>query len=337
MTDTAQGQLWAGKGRAAMVLSQTGTRAGASAPRWVRDFKRKWQLHLFILLPVIYLLIFAYYPMLGVQIAFKDFQASLGIWRSPWVGMKHFSTFFHSYMFGRVVGNTLKISLYTIITEFPLPILFALALNALRNLRYKKVIQTISYIPHFISTVVLVGLIMQVFSPVHGLYGTLSRLLTGNIYPPDILGNPNAFIHVQVWSGVWQSLGWNSIIYLAALSGIDLQLHEAAQIDGASRLQRMLHIDLPGILPTAAILLIMRAGSIMDVGFEKIFLLQNSMNLTYSEVISTYLYKVGMKAGANNFSYASAIGLFNSVINCVLLVLVNWASGRLSDDNTTLW
>lgn len=308
-----------------------------AAPQWIQVFKRKWQLHLFILLPVIYLLIFSYYPMLGVQIAFKDFQASLGIWKSPWVGLKHFQTFFDSYMFSRVVGNTLKISLYTIITEFPLPIIFALMLNSLQNLHYKKVIQTISYIPHFISTVVLVGLIMQVFSPVHGLYGTLSRIFTGIMYPSDILGNPNAFIHIQVWSGVWQSLGWNSIIYLAALSGIDPQLHEAAQIDGASRLQRIIHVDLPGILPTAAILLIMRAGSIMDVGFEKIFLLQNSMNLTYSEVISTYLYKVGMKAGSNNFSYAAAIGLFNSVVNCILLVIVNWASSHLSEDNTSLW
>lgn len=309
----------------------------SAAPKWVQVFRRKWQLHLFILLPVIYLLIFSYYPMLGVQIAFKDFQASLGIWQSPWVGFKHFQAFFDSYMFSRVVGNTIKISLYTIVTEFPLPIIFALMLNALQNMRYKKVIQTISYVPHFISTVVLVGLIMQVFSPVHGLYGTLSRIFTGNMYPPDIMGNPDAFIHIQVWSGVWQSLGWNSIIYLAALSGIDPQLHEAAQIDGASRLQRILHVDLPGILPTAAILLIMRAGSIMDVGFEKIFLLQNSMNLTYSEVISTYLYKVGMKAGSNNFSYAAAIGLFNSVINCILLVIVNWTSSRLSEDNTSLW
>jgi len=304
---------------------------------WITVFRKKWQLHLFMLLPVAYILIFAYYPMMGVQIAFKDFVASKGIWGSEWVGWKHFQKFFESYYFTRVVGNTLKISLYTIVTEFPLPILFALTLNTMRQMRVKKFVQTITYVPHFISTVVLVGLVMQVLSPVNGLYGNLHRLFSNGIYPNDIFGSPSAFIHIYVWSGVWQSLGWSSIIYLAALSGIDPELHEAAQIDGASRLMRIRHIDLPGILPTAAILLIMRAGSIMSVGFEKIYLMQNSLNLSQSEVISTYVYKVGLTAGNSNFSYATAIGLFNSLINCGLLVLVNQVTSRLTHKETSLF
>lgn len=304
---------------------------------WFRFFKEQWQLHLLMLIPVIYMLIFAYYPMFGVQIAFKDFKAAYGIWGSPWVGFKHFSTFFNSHMFSRVVINTLRISIYSILVGFPLPIVFALILNTMRNMWVKRAVQTITYIPHFISTVVMVGLIIQILSPVSGLYGNLYRLLTNGVYPKDILGQPKAFIHLYVWSDVWQNLGWNSIVYLAALSGIDPQLHEAAQIDGASRLKRIIHIDLPGILPTASVLLIMRFGSIMNVGFEKVFLMQNSLNLSYSEVISTYVYKVGMQAGANNFSYASAIGLFNSVINCFLLVLVNQISRKLSDGGASLW
>jgi len=304
---------------------------------WTRIFTSKWQLHLFMLLPVVYILIFAYYPMLGVQIAFKNFLASEGIWGSEWVGFKHFIAFFTSYQFGQVVGNTIKISLYTILVEFPLPIIFALILNILKNLRVKKFIQTITYVPHFISTVVIVGIMFQILSPVHGLYGSLYRLFTDGMYPSDILGSASAFIHLYVWSGVWQSLGWSSIIYLAALSGISVELHEAAQIDGATRLQRVLNIDLPGILPTIAIMLILRMGSLMSVGFEKVFAMQNSMNLSQSQVISTYVYKVGLTAGANNFSYATAIGLFNAVISLILLVIVNRAARKLGGENTSLW
>lgn len=304
---------------------------------WWRIFRRKWQLHLFMLLPVVSVLIFSYYPMFGVQIAFKNFIASDGIWGSEWVGFTHFRKFFNSFYFSRVVGNTLKISAYTILTDFPLPIIFALVLNTMRGLKVKKWVQTITYMPHFISTVVLVGLLLQVLSPINGLYGNLYRLFTNGMYPADIIGKPSAFIHLYVWSGVWQGLGWSSIIYIAALSGIDPELHEAAQIDGATRLRRMLHIDLPGILPTACILLIMRAGSVMSVGFEKIYLMQNSLNLSQSEVISTYVYKVGMTAGGSNFSYAAAIGLFNSVINCSLLLIVNAVTGKLSANENTLF
>jgi len=303
----------------------------------IDTFKKRWQLHLFMLLPVIYILIFAYYPMFGVQIAFKNFTPAEGIWRSKWVGFKHFQTFFKSYQFERVIANTLRISLYSLGVGFPLPIIFALFLNTVRNLRFKKFVQTVTYIPHFISVVVLIGILKQVLNPVMGLYGNIYRLFVGGGYPPDILASPNAFIHLYVWSGIWQGLGWSSIIYVAALSNVDQELYDAAEVDGASRWKRIIHIDLPGILPTVAILLILRAGSIMSVGFEKIYLMQNNLNLKYSEVISTYVYKVGMAAGMGNFSYASAIGLFNSVINCTLLVIVNAISRKLSENSMSLW
>jgi putative aldouronate transport system permease protein len=303
---------------------------------WHKAAKR-WQLYLFILIPVVYILIFAYYPMFGVQIAFKDFTAAKGIWGSEWVGFKHFEKYFTNYMFERVIVNTLRLSIYGLLTSFPLAIIFALLINAVKDLKFKKLIQTITYIPHFISVVVLVGMLNQIFNPVIGLYGAFYRLLLGGGYPPDILGKPTAFVHMYVWSGIWQGLGWSTIIYIAALTSVDSELHEAAQIDGATRLKRIIYIDFPTILPTASIMLILNIGSIMNVGFEKTYLMQNNMNLVYSEVITTYLYKVGMTAGASNFSYASAIGLFNSVINCIMLVLFNTLSSKLNRDGASLW
>ena len=311
---------------------------GINQSKALKVFRHRWQLHVFMLFPCLLTFIFSYIPMFGVQIAFKNFIAAKGIWGSEWVGLSHFEKFFNSYNFTKIVTNTIGLSVYSLVVGFPLPILFALVLNIIKREKLKKAIQTITYIPHFISTVVLVGLIMQVLSPVHGLYGSLYRLFSlGGMYPSDIIGKPSAFSHLYVWSGVWQNLGWNSIIYSAALSGVDPQLHEAAQIDGATQLQRIFHIDLPSIMPTAAVLLIMSAGSIMDVGFEKVYLMQNGLNLNYSEVISTYVYKVGMKAGGGNFSYAAAIGLFNSVVNCVLLIVVNFVTSRLSHKETSLF
>lgn len=305
--------------------------------RFIREFKRDWEFHLFLLIPVIYIVIFAYTPMFGVQVAFKDYLPANGIWGSEWVGLKHFIRFFKSFQCRTIIVNTLRISLYTLAVGFPLPILFALMLNTLRNLKLKKIIQTITYMPHFISTVVIIGLLIQLLSPINGLYGNLYRLFANGMYPSDLLGKPKLFVHLYVWSGIWQSLGWNSIVYIAALAGVDPELSEAAEIDGASRWQRVWHIDFPSILPTAGVLLIMNSGSIMSVGYEKIYLMQNSLNLEYSEVISTYVYKTGMTLGANNFSYATAIGLFNSVVNCALLVAVNAASRKLSGGSTSLW
>lgn len=297
--------------------------------------RKHWQLYLFLLLPVAYLLIFHYYPMLGIQIAFKKYSPALKIWGSPWVGTKYFEKFFRSTQFNRVVGNTLKLSLYSLVAGFPLPIIFALMMNVMRSQRYKKAVQTITYMPHFISTVVLVGMLMQMFNPLTGLYGKVYSALHNGEVARDLLGSSTAFPHLYVWSGIWQSFGWDSIIYVAALAGVSPELHEAAQIDGASRFQRVIHVDFPAILPTAIIMLILRTGSVMSIGFEKIFLMQNSLNLKASEVISTYVYKVSLSAAIPDFSYSTAIGLFNSVINLVIISLVNALSARLSD--TSLW
>jgi len=296
---------------------------------------KNWQLYIFLLVPVAYLLIFRYYPMLGVQIAFKKFNAAKGIWGSPWVEFYNFEKFFKSYQFSRVISNTLSLSFYGLLAGFPIPIILGLCLNALRSQRYKKLAQTIIYVPHFISTVVLVGIVLQVFNPLVGVYGVLYSLATNGNIAPDILGKATAFSHMYVWSGVWQNMGWGTIIYVAALSSVENELHEAAQIDGASRFKRVIHIDLPKIFPTATTLLILNAGSIMNVGFEKVYLMQNSLNLRQSEVISTYVYKIGLAAGGGDFSYATAIGLFNSIINFMLLVTVNWISKKIS--STSLW
>ena len=289
---------------------------------------------LFLLIPVIWVLIFNYAPMVGIQIAFRKYKIRDGIWGSRWVGLANFTKFFGSYQFQRVLVNTIRVSLYSLAAGFPLPIVLALCMNALTNQRYKKFIQTLTYIPHFISTVVMVGMLMQIFNSNTGLYGRLGWLFTGQ-RPEDILSQASVFPHMYVWSGVWQGMGWSSIIYMAALSSVDASLYEAAEIDGASRFQRCIYIDFPCILPTATILLIMNAGNIMSVGFEKVFLMQNSLNLSTSEVISTYVYKVSLTASGSDFSYGTAIGLFNSVINLMLLVIVNFISKRLTENS--LW
>lgn len=298
--------------------------------------RQQWQLYLFLLVPVIYIIIFKYIPMFGIQIAFKDFNAREGIWGSPWVGLKHFKNFINSYMFERVIVNTLRLSLYSILAGFPIPIIFALILNSIRQEKFKRTVQTITYIPHFISTVVLVGMILQVLNPRIGLYGAIYMALNNGATPPDPMGSASAFPHIYQWSGVWQNFGWNSIIYMAALSSVDIELHEAAEIDGASRLQRVRHIDFPSILPTATIMLIMRTGRVMTIGFEKVYLMQNDLNLRMSEIISTYVYKIGLSAsGHMNFSYSTAIDFFNSVVNLILIILVNYIARKMSE--TSLW
>lgn len=295
--------------------------------------KRDWRLYVFLLIPVAYILIFAYYPMLGIQIAFKKYSAVGGIWGSKWVGLANFQKFFKSYQFQRVLANTLRLSLYSLVFGFPVPILFALLANTVNSARYKKITQTIVNLPHFISVVVLVSMVNQVFGSRTGLYGLTGQALTGS-YPPDLFADANSFQHLYIWSGVWQNFGWNAIIYIAALTSVSPDLHEAAQIDGASRLQRVIHIDFPSILPTIVIMLILRVGQIMNIGFEKTFLMQNSLNLARSEVISTYVYKQGL-TGKTDFSYSTAINLFNSVINMVLITSVNWISRKVGE--TSLW
>lgn len=295
----------------------------------LKKIAARWQIYLLLLLPLAYLIIFYYVPMGGLIIAFKRYNIRDGIWGSPWVGMDNFIRFFKSIYFTKTIKNTLTVSFYSLIVSFPFPIIFALLLNAMRGNRYKKVIQTVTYIPHFISTVVMVGLVFQILNNRTGLYGSLYTLFTGET-APNLMANGRAFYHIYVWSGIWQSTGYNAIIYIAALSNVDPSLHEAAKIDGANRFQRLKHIDIPTILPTTSIMLVLAIGRLMSVGHTKVLLMQNNVNLNYSEVISTYVYKVGLASGVTDFSLSTAIGMFNSVINFILLIVANKASKKLS-------
>lgn len=291
-----------------------------------------WELYLMLLIPITLLLIFCYYPMLGVQIAFKRYSASGGIWGSTWVGLDQFAKMFNTPKFSLAFWNTVKISVYQILVESPVTILFALMLNVVRNKAYKKTVQMVTYMPHFISTVIVVGILSQLLNPRVGFYGQLCRLIGAE--GVDLWSMPEAFPHIYVWSAVWQNIGWNSIIYLAALSSVDVSLYEAASVDGASRLRQMVHIDFPSILPTFVILLIMRIGKMMTIGYETVLLMQNTLNLSASEIISTYSYKVGLQTGTD-YSYGAAVGLFNSVINLLLIVVANKVSKKVTD--TGLW
>ncbi|NOU72508.1 ABC transporter permease subunit [Paenibacillus sp. LMG 31458] len=269
--------------------------------------------------------------MYGVQIAFKDFNAVQGIWGSPWVGLQHFERFFQGYYFERLLTNTVLISVYYLIISFPLSVVFALLINEIRLVMFKKTIQLVTYAPHFISTVVLVGMMAIFLSPKTGLVNQFFLWAGGN--PIDFMAEPSWFKTLYVFSGVWQNIGWNSILFIAALAGVDPQQHESATLEGASKLQRIWHINLPGIMPTVMILFILQCGQIMAVGFEKVFLMQNDVNISASDIISTYVYRSGV-LGAQ-YSFSAAVGLFNSVINLMLLIVVNRISKRLTD--TSLW
>ena len=296
----------------------------------MRLLKKTWICYLFILPMLVYVILFDYMPMYGIQLAFKNFRVKDGIWGSAWVGLKHFQTFFESYYFKELLENTLVLSLYQLVAGFPLPIIFALCLNYVTHTKLKKTAQMVSYAPHFISTVVYCGMIL-VFLSGDGIVNQLLKLI--GVEPVGFLTNPKLFRHIYVWSGVLQNIGWGSILYISVLTAVGPELHEAATVDGATRFQRMLYIDLPSLVPTMAVMLIMRLGNVMSVGFEKAFLLQNSINLEYSQIISTYVYNVGLIGG--QFSYSAAIGLFNNVINMILLVIVNSISRRVSD--SSLW
>ncbi len=288
----------------------------------------------FLILPSLILLIVFYYrPMYGVIIAFKDYKLSAGILDSPWSDpwYKYFLKFFSSYQFQTTIKNTLVITIYSLLVSFPIPILLALIINQMRATRYKKIFQTITYMPHFISVVVVVGMINLIFSSGTGLVSQLFQMM--GMDAPNILGSAKAFKHLYVWSEVWQHAGWDTIIYLAALSSIDPSLYEAASIDGASSMQKIRFIDIPMIIPTAITLLILRCGGLMSLGFEKVYLMQNNLNLLSSEVISTYVYKIGLLG--SQFSYSSAVNLFSTLINLVLLLMVNKISKRMSD--TSIW
>lgn len=297
--------------------------------RILQILKRDRSLWLFCLPGIVITFIFSYIPMYGVQLAFRRFNPKLGIWGSPWVNLYYFERFFASPYFERVIKNTLILSLYGLIVSFPIPIILALMLNSFRHKKYRKVIQTVTYAPNFISTVVMSGMILLFLSPYVGIVNGFIRSI--GLDPVNFMGKKELWRHIYVWTGVWQTTGWSSVIYFAALSGISPELHEAARCDGATKFQLIRYIDLPSILPTATILLIMSCGSILSVGFEKAYLLQNDLNLTVSEIISTYVYKVGLIN--NDISYSTAIGLFNTIINLILLISVNKAAKKISGDS----
>ena len=294
---------------------------------FIQGIKSSRALYLLLLPSFIIFLLFTYYPMYGVIIAFKDFSPAQGILGSPWVGFKNFIQYFNSYQFWPTIRNTIVISLYTIVVTFPLPVFLALMCNQIRARRFKKFFQVSTYLPHFISTVVMCGMIILFLSPSTGIIAKLAGIFGFTL--PNLMGSASAFPSIYVWTEAWQHVGWDSILYIATLSAIDPTLYEAATMYGSSKWKRMIHIDIPALLPTATIMFILRMGSVMSVGFEKIYLLQNTLNSSTSEIISTYVYKMGLVS--NQYSLSSAIGLFNNVINLVLLLLVNYTSKKLSD------
>ena len=294
------------------------------------EFRRNYDLYLLIAPASIFFIIFRYWPMYGVQIAFRDYIVTEGIWGSPWVGIEHFQRFFRSYYFSDVLSNTLGLSFYQLIVGFPMSIILALLLNEVKNMSFKKFVQTVSYAPHFISTVVMVGMLVIFLEPKGLVNNLLSPFLSQRV---SFMSEKIFFKSIYVFSGVWQNTGWGSIIYLAALAGINRELYEASGIDGATRLQKILHITIPGIMPTAVIMLILNVGRIMSIGFEKVFLMQNPLNIESSEIISTYVYKMGLLGG--QYSFAAAVGLFNALINFVLLLSVNKLARKLGD--SSLW
>ncbi len=293
--------------------------------RLKKDVVRNKGLYLLSLPTFVFVIIFMYVPMVGILLAFKNYNSVLGIFGSPWIGFDNFKAFFEYYYFKEVLLNTVKVSLFSLLFGFPLPIVLALLLNSIKG-RFKKVFQIVSYIPNFLSTVVVVAMLLAFLNPTSGIVNTIIKAFGGEA--KDFITDPDWFIPVFVISGVWQSIGWSTVIYTSALSGVDTQLYDAAKIDGASKFQTMIHIDFPTILPTVIVSLILAVGGIMSVAFEKVYLLQNELNTSASEVISTYVYKMGLI----NFDYGfgTAVGLFNSVINFVLCLLVNFVAKKVS-------
>lgn len=295
--------------------------------RTLHAVKKNWDLYVLLVPVIAYFIVFHFAPMYGVQIAFRRFSFKKGILGSPWIGLTHFKRFFDSYYFERIILNTLSISVLNLVLGFPMPIMLALLLNEVNHQRYKKVVQTVTYAPHFLSTVVLVSIINALFASSSGIVNSIIIKLGGTSI--SFTTNPKYFKMLYVLSGIWQNMGWNSIIYMAALSGIDPTLYEAGRVDGASRWQMLLKITLPCIAPTICIMLILQCGRLMNLGYEKVYLMQNDLNVSASEVISTYVYKSGLVNA--EYSFSTAVGLFNSLINCVLLFLVNFITSKLND------
>lgn len=300
----------------------------AGAKKNLRLITSRWQLYLFMLPAIIYTAIFSYKPMYGILIAFKNFSIKKGIMGSDWVGFANFERLFNSYWFPIILKNTLTLSILSLLIGFPMPIILALLLNELRNAKFRKTVQTVSYAPHFISTVVMCGIITMFLDPRSGIINHILGLFgTGPLY---FMQQSDWFKWIYVLSGVWQGVGWGSIIYYAALAGVDQALLEAAEMDGANRFQRIWHVNLPEILPTIVVMFVLQCGNLLSVGYEKAYLLQNDMNLMGSEIISTYVYKVGLEQF--DFAFSTATGLFNTVVNCVLIIAANTLSKKLTDN-----
>ncbi len=309
----------------------SGSMRGVSKAVIPRSIRKNWDLYLLVLPVVTYFILIKYLPMYGIQIAFKDFSVTKGIWDSHWAGSKHFTRFFHNYQFWTLIRNTVGISLYQIAVAFPIPIVFALLVNEVQSKWFKKSVQSITFMPYFLSTVVLVGILISFLSPSTGLVNQIIRLFGGE--PIYFMTEPQMFKTIYVASDIWQNMGFSSVLYIAVLAGVDKHLYEAAMIDGASKFKRMIHVAIPCLIPTAIIMLIFQFGSIMDIGFEKIFLMQNDLNRTASSVISTYVYEVGLLG--SQYSFSAAVGVFNSVINFFLIIVVNQIAKRVS--GTSLW
>lgn len=291
-----------------------------------RNFFNNFDLLIFCTPGLIITFIYSYIPIYGVQIAFKNFSARKGIWDSPWVGWDHFARFFNSPAAGQIIWNTFILAIYSMVAGFPIPIILALFLNSFNHKKYGKIIQTVTYAPNFISVIVMCGMISLFLSPSTGVVNYLLAAI--GVQPINFMAEVSLWRHIYVWSGVWQTTGWSSVIFFAALSGVSPEYHEAAIVDGASKLQRIRYIDLPALYPIMTMMLIMNCGNLLSVGFEKAYALQNSLNLEVSQIISTYVYTAGMID--NNISFSSAIGLFNSAVNTVLLLTVNWISNKIS-------
>ncbi len=295
--------------------------------RVIKRQQRYWQLYLLALIPFVLVLLFNYMPMYGILLAFKDYSIKKGIMGGKWVGLKYFNQLFSIPNFPMILRNTIVLSLESMLIGFPFPIVLALAFNEISNKTSRKVLQTISFAPFFISTVVVVSIIFQMFSYRYGVINMIIKALGGESV--NFLGIAGFFRPAYIISGIWQGAGYSSILYISALSAVDISLYDAASIDGASRLQKVIHVDLPCIMPTIVITLILNVGNILSIGFEKAYLLQNPVNYKYSEIIATYVYKTGIEQA--QFSFATAVGLFNSVVNCIMLILVNTIVGRISD------
>ena len=296
-----------------------------------KNIRKNIGLYIMLAIPLAWYIIFKYIPMYGLQIAFRRFNPTLGITKSPWVGITYFKQFFESYYFKDILWNTVSLSLFTMVIGFPMPIILALLINEIKNTKFKKAIQNITYMPNFLSIVVIVSMLTLFSNRDYGLFNKITGLF--GAAPVDFMSKPNYFQPLYVFSNVWQNMGFNAIIYIAALSSVDQELYEAASIDGATRMQKIIHISIPCIMSTIIVLFIMRIGNLMSVGFEKVYLMQNSVTLSASEVISTFIYKNGIQKG--QFSYSTAVGMFNSVINFILLISANFISKKST--KTGLW